>query len=212
MRDARVEEDARRMAGNPDALRGVKRIIDRAVADHDLAAINHWTSVWFKIQEITLGRDDFASDVHARASSQLWHPVSAGNESTARGGLILSTLGRLSDLPSTIAAALSVVALGAVILVDWLSGSSVSLLIGYIAVVGFASWTLSDVVADMLAVVSAMSISVIVYFQDHALPADDGISSIAPSEIWNFVMTAALLLLFATVIGALRDTRKQRSR
>ena len=56
MRNKKVDEDAMKRARNPDALRGVKRNIDLAVAAHDLAAIKHWTSVWFRIQEITIGR------------------------------------------------------------------------------------------------------------------------------------------------------------
>jgi hypothetical protein len=204
MRNLKVDKDARALARNPDALRGVKHNIDLAVAAHDLAAINHWTSVWFKIQELTLGRATDADRDARSGVSRIWD--GAGRGTSPQVGLVLSILTHVSELAPPIAAAVTALALGAVMLFDWLTGAGVSLLIGYIAIVGFASWTLGDRVAASVALLSALAISGMLHLQHDGLSSSVTIAS----EAWNFFVTAASLSAFAAVMGALRDAQKPR--
>jgi hypothetical protein len=68
MRNTKVDKDARALVRQPDALREAKRNIDLAIADQDLGAITHWTSVWFKVQELALGQADVDRDASTKAS------------------------------------------------------------------------------------------------------------------------------------------------
>jgi hypothetical protein len=189
MRTWRIRKEAVRLAGEPDALALAKQQIDGAAAIRDLDGIQYWTDVWYKIHEIRGQRDHAGAPASPTAAVQV--------------RLILKALGGLSRLDRPTAIAATGLGLALVMLCDWLSGAECNLLVAYLVVVGFASWTLSDRAGAVVAFIATSAVGVMLHLQHQGLPS--GYSMPGATEAWNLFVHFSSLLLFAGVVGALRE-------
>lgn len=190
MRSWRIRQEAARLAAEPNALMLAKRQIDHAVAIRDLGGVQYWTDVWYKIHE-------FAQRGGADARGFAW-PNAA-----VQVRLILRALGGVSDLDRSTAMAVTGLGLALVMLFDWLTGAQCNLLVAYLVVVGFASWTLSDRAGAIVAFLASTAIGLMLHMEHQGLP--QGYSMPGTTEAWNLFVDFASLLLFAGVVGALRE-------
>lgn len=190
MRDWRIRKEATRLAAEPDALALARQQIHGATAIRDLEGITYWTDVWYKIHEIRRQRDNPGT------LAFVW-------PAAIQVRLILKALNGVSNLDRSMAIAATALGLALVIICDWLSGAAYNLLVAYLVVVGFASWTLSDRAGAVVALVATIAVGVMLHIQHQGLPS--GYSMPGTTEAWNLVVHFASLLLFAGVVGALRE-------
>jgi hypothetical protein len=190
VRSWRIRKEAARLAAEPDALALARQQIDGAVAIRDLEGITHWTDVWYEIHEIKRQRDNPAT-------------LALVGPAGVQVRLILKALSGVSNLDRSIAIALTGLGLALVMLCDWLSGAECNLLVAYLVVVGFASWTLSDRAGAVVAFMATGAVGVMLHVQRQGLP--DGFSMPGTTEAWNLFVHLTSLLLFAGVVGALRE-------
>ncbi len=197
MRSWRIRHEAARLAAEPDALALAKQQIDGAVAIRDLDGIRYWTEVWYKVHEIRQRRERADLDRHVF----VW-PGAA-----VQVRLILRILAGVSELDRPTATAATGLGLALVLLVDWLTGAQSNFLVAYLAVVGFASWTLSDRAGAVVAFLATAGVGLMLHIQHQGLPR--GYSMPGTTEAWNLFVHFGSLLLFAGVVGALREARNR---
>lgn len=189
MRTWRIRKEAARLAAEPNALALAKQQIDGATAIQDTDGIRYWTDVWYKIHEIKWQRND----VNALAPAV---------PAAVQVRLIVKALSGVSNLDRPMAILATGFGLALVMLCDWLSGAECNLLVAYLVVVGFASWTLSDRAGAVVAVIAASAVAAMLHAQHQGLPI--GYSMSGTTEAWNLFVHLSSLLLFAGVVGALR--------
>jgi hypothetical protein len=190
MRTWRIRKEAARLAAEPDALALARKQIDGAIAIQDLDGITYWTDVWYGIHDIKQRRENPGT-------------LALVGPAAVQVRLILKALSGVSNLDRSMAIAVTGLGLALVMLCDWLSGAECNLLVAYLVVVGFASWTLSDRAGAVVALIATSAVGGMLHAQHQGLPSGYSISGM--TEAWNLFVHLASLLLFAGVVGALRE-------
>ncbi|WP_404711856.1 hypothetical protein [Sphingomonas sp. MMS24-J13] len=189
MRTWRIKKEAVRLAAEPNALALAKQQIDGATALQDTDGIRYWTDVWYKIQEIKWQRNDVGA-------------LGPTLPAAVQVRLIMKALSGVSNLDRPMAILATGLGLALVMLFDWLSGAECDLLVAYLVVVGFASWTVNDRAGAAVAFIATGAVGLMLHIQRQGLPI--GYAMSGTTEAWNLFVHFSSLLLFAGVVGALR--------